>query len=109
MGGSDSAALGFAQGETQMIVMFGQQLPRVPGIQPAEQHQDRGAAVLMAAGQRGFASLRVQSVAAMTIAICRSAQCELSACTSTRRLLYTRPSRMASPVVSMLTICRWAS
>jgi hypothetical protein len=26
MGGSDSAALGFAQGETQMIVMFGQQL-----------------------------------------------------------------------------------
>jgi hypothetical protein len=63
-----------------MIVMFGQQLPRVPGVQPAEQHQDRGAAVLMAAGQRGFASLRVQSVAAITIAICRSAQCELSAC-----------------------------
>ncbi len=81
MGGSGrAAALCFAQGETQVIVMLRQQLARVPGIQPAEQHQDRGAAVLMAAGQCRFASLRVQSVAAMTIAICRSAQCELSAC-----------------------------
>ncbi len=47
-------ALGFAQGETQMIVVFRQQFTRVPGVQPAEQHQDRGAAVLMTAGQRGF-------------------------------------------------------
>lgn len=37
-----------------MIVVFRQQFTRVPGVQPAEQHQDRGAAVLMTAGQRGF-------------------------------------------------------
>ena len=55
MGGrSRAAALCFAQGETQVIVMLRQQLARVPGIQPAEQHQDRGAAVLMAAGQCRF-------------------------------------------------------
>ncbi len=54
--------------------------PARSGVKPAEQHQDRGAAVLMTAGGAAFASLRVQSVAAITIAICRSAQCELSAC-----------------------------
>ena len=53
-GSGRAAALCFAQGETQVIVMFPQQLARVPGIQPAEQHQDRGAAVLMAAGQCRF-------------------------------------------------------
>ena len=54
-------------------------------------------------------ALREAQRSAVTLAICRSAQCELSACTSTRKLLYTRPSRMASPVVSILTICLWAN